>query len=122
MCAAYVVTLGPAAIRMILSSPDPLELGEALSVELMNGPNAAAEVRYNGNAEVCSALALPSGTIYTATPLSYNGCTAFHRPMTGAELIRLAREQGGSQIAGQGYYVLDILSAESAFVRRPRPL
>ena len=121
MCAAYEVTLGPAAIRMIMRSPDPAELSRVLLTELMDGPNAAAEVRYDGDAEVCSESIMPSGATYTATPLSYDGYTALHRRMTGAELTRLAREQGRG-VAGTGFYVLDILPAESAFIRRPRPL
>lgn len=121
MCSAYEVALGPAAVRMIIRSPDPAELGRALSAELIDGPNAAAEVRYDGDAEVCSQPMRPSRAIYTATPLSYNGYTALHRPMTAAELTRLAREQG-RPVAGTGCYVLDILPAESAFIRRPRPL
>lgn len=121
MCAVYEVTLGPAAIRMIMRSPDPAELSRALSAELMDGPNAAAEVRYDGDAEVCSQSRKPSGAIYTATPLSYNGYTALHRPMTGAELTRLTRERG-RRVADSGFYVLDLLPAEAAFIRRPRPL
>jgi len=108
-------------MRMILSLPDPKELAESLSTELVDGPNAGKEVRFDGNAQVCMGPAAPAGVIYTATPLSFDGYTALCRPMTRTELRRLESEQG-RRVADRGFYVLDILPAESAFIRRPRPL
>ncbi len=122
MNAAYEVTLGPAAIRMILRLPDPEYLANSLATELENGPNADKVLRFDGNAQVCIGDAAPGGeNIYTATPLSFDAYTAIHRPMTGEELARLA-EKLGRNVAGHGYYVVDILPAESAFLRKPRPL
>ena len=128
----YVVALGPAAIRMLLSARDEAALADALRTELIDGPNADKELSFDsdGNAELHADSSLPAGMIYTATPLSYHAHTALHRRLTGDELARLRgeqdaeqeddAEQGGAAPAGVGVYVLDILPAELGFTRRPR--
>jgi hypothetical protein len=113
---AYEVVLGPPAIRAVVSLPDPAdrkELGAALRTELMDGPNAHNELRFDKTLRVYSDRARAP---YTATPLSFAGYTAVHRRLTGEELRRLGREQD-RLTAGQGVYVIDILPAESAFIR-----
>jgi hypothetical protein len=123
MSGEYEVVLSPVAIRAVLTVPktDRRKLADALRTELMNGPNADKELKLelDWNAQ---AHADPSANvdriIYTATPLSHAGCTAVHRPMTEAELKQLRREQG-RLMADQGFYIIDILPAESAFSRPP---
>ena len=117
----YEVTLGPAAIRVVLGLKDRKELADALRTELVNGPNADKEVRFDSDFNAQTNPRVLSGVVYTATPLSFDAYTALHRPMTPAELARLSREQG-RPVADRGFYVLDILSAESGFASRPRPL
>jgi len=121
---AYEVALGPAAIRTVrslLDQDDQDELDYALRAELMDGPNADKELRFDsaGNARVYIDPGVPSSVVYTATPLSFDAYTAVHRPMTADELTRVSKEQG-RQTAGCGFYVVDILPAESAFTRGPR--
>jgi hypothetical protein len=113
---AYEVTLGPAAIRTVqcMSKEDRGDLAEALRTELLNGPNASREFRFDSDVPAYTPGA--NGTVYTATPLSFGAYTAVHRPLTGDEINRLRREQGRSAV-GQGFYVIDILSVESAFGR-----
>jgi hypothetical protein len=106
--AAYEVVLGPEAIRVIrdLPYPDRRKLGRAVRSELVDGPNAASEYRFDyGKAE------------YTATPLSFRAYTAVHRPLTCGELARLSREQG-RPARGRGFHVIEIRSGVSAFTRR----
>jgi hypothetical protein len=123
--ATYEVTLGPAAVRTVQSLWDPHdqnELAIALRTELREGPNADKELElkfpFDGDFQGDVSPLVPGGVAYTATPLSFNGCTAFHRPMTEEELQRLGREQSRA-VADHGCFVIDILSAESAF-GRPR--
>jgi hypothetical protein len=117
----YEVTLAPAAERFVLAlrwPKDRADLADALRQELAgDGPNSDKEFRFDsyGNA-VTSAD--PDGAVYTATPLSFKGCTAIHRPMTRAELQRLRRELGHS-VARTGVHVFDILRPDSGFSRRP---
>jgi hypothetical protein len=117
---SYEVALGPAAIRTVLSLPDPDErerLADALQTELINGPNAHNELRFDSDVRVYSDRAAGQGTaVYTATTLSFAGYTAVHRHMTSEELRQLRQEQGCST-ASRGLYVIDILPAESAFTR-----
>ena len=117
---AYEVVLGPAAIRTVLSLPDPgerKELADALRTELINGPNARNELRFDDAVRAYSDRgAGPGKVVYTATPLSFAVLTAVHRRLTRDELRRLRREQGRST-ASRGLYVIDILRAESAFTR-----
>jgi|ERR1700733_11756318 len=114
---AYEVALGPAAIRIVLGLPNPVrrEVAHALGTELVNGPNAsiAANFEYEIRGDPGTAPGLVS---YTATPLSVRGYTAIHRPMTEEEMNRLRKEQHRST-ADRGFYVIDILPAESAFTR-----
>jgi hypothetical protein len=115
----YEVTLGPAAIRMILnlSLTDRKQLGDALQTELVDGPNAASETRFDGNAQICRGQGpLVPDLVYTGTPLSFDGYIAVHRPMTRTELDRLRDEQG-REVAGHGVHVLDILPADWPFTR-----
>jgi hypothetical protein len=121
----YEVILGPAANRTVLGmrdSNDRKELADALRLELVGGPNAGKEYRFDsaGNARPGVDPGRPAGGIYTATPLSFGGYTAVHRPMTSGELKRLRQEQHHRPAARQGFYVLDIVSPESAFARRPQ--
>ena len=117
---AYEVVLGPPAIRTVLGLPDPgerKELADALRTELMNGPNTHNEYTFDSDVRAYSDRgAGPGRAVYTATPLSFAGYTAVHRPLTSEELRRLRREQGASTDA-LGFYVIDILPAESAFTR-----
>jgi len=109
--AAYEVVLGPEAIRVIrdLPYPDRRKLGRALRGELVDGPNAASEYRFDyGKAQ------------YTATPLSFKAYTAIHRPLTRGELARLSREKS-RPVRRRGFYVIEIRSGVTAFTRqRPR--
>ena len=86
MSTKYEVVLGPAAIRTVLGLPDPerKELADALRTELLDGPNADEEARFDG----------PDNVVYRGTPLSFDAYVALHRPMTKEELKRLRREQG----------------------------
>lgn len=117
----YAVTLGPAAIRTIKGLPDldRRRLACALRTELANGPNTAKEIRFDSDVRTDTDPGANSEKVfYTATPLSFAAYTAVHRPMTEEEIERLGREQGHS-MATRGFYVVDILPAESAF-SRPR--
>jgi hypothetical protein len=94
--------------------PDPAdrkELAAALRTELIDGPNAHNELRFD---DALRAYTDRSRAPYTATPLSFAGYTAVHRRLTRKELKRLRREQG-RPTTDQGVYVIDILRAESAF-------
>ncbi len=118
---AYEVVLAPAAVRTIrgLPSADARELAAALAKELENGPNAVREVRFDSRIWKASRRGGSGDVIYTATPLSYHGHTVIHRPMTSAELERLG-EQQARLTARRGFYVIDILPAETAFRHWPR--
>jgi|SRR5580704_1389951 hypothetical protein len=117
---AYDVVLGPAAIRAIVSLPDPSnrkEMADALRTELMNGPNSRSEYKFDSEVQAYFGRTGGGGrVIYTATPLSFDGYTAIHRRLTKEELKRLRHRQRAST-AEQGVYVIDILPAESAFSR-----
>ena len=115
------ITLGPAAIRVLLGFSDQSSrkgLASALRTELVDGPNADKEIRFDSNitSQVYANPRTPVGMVYTATPLSFEGYTAIHRRMNREELRRLRREQGRS-VGSHGFYVVDILPAESAFTR-----
>jgi hypothetical protein len=124
MSVVYEVVLGPAAKRFVLSLKDPndrKELADALRVELAEGPNAAKELRFDsaGRAKAGADPGAPAGVVYTAIPISFGGYTSVYRPLTRDELRRLRREQGHT-VGRQGFFVFDILSPESAWVRPPR--
>lgn len=110
----YEVTLGPAAKRAVLglrTESDANGLADALRQELADGPNADKQYEFN-----------VADKTYTATPLSFDGYTAVHRPMARGELRRLGREER-RRVADRGFYVLDILRAESGYLRRlPSPI
>jgi hypothetical protein len=118
----YIVRLAPAAERFFrtLEPFDQQGLDRALAEELIDGPNADKEIRFDadGGSPVYSDPDLPGDvTYYIATPLSFKAYTAIHRPMTMDELSRTA--EGKSNLASDhGFYVFDILPAESAFMRR----
>jgi hypothetical protein len=119
----YVVKLAPAAERIIraLDPHDQQGLDRVLAEELADGPNADKEIRFDsdGGAYVYAGNDDADGGVgYTATPLSFKAYTAIHRPMTEAELSRVSWEQG-DPAAERGFYVFEILPAESAFTRRP---
>lgn len=119
---AYEVVLAAAAYRVMARLPqlDREGLADALLSELRNGPNTANEIRFDSRIWADVVLAADSEeTVYTATPLSFGGYTALHRPLTGKEILRLA-EQYGREVPDHGYCVIDILPAESAFRRWPR--
>jgi hypothetical protein len=108
MRATYEVVLGPEAVRAVrdLPYPDRRKLSRALRSELVDGPNAVSEYRFDyGKAQ------------YTATPLSFKAYAVVHRPLTRDELARLSREQG-RPARGCGFYVIEIRSGVSAFTRR----
>jgi hypothetical protein len=120
---AYEVVLGPAAIRAIIGLPesDRKEMADVLRTELVNGPNSRSEYRFDSDIEADAAWtgsASGSRVGYTATPLSFDGYTAIHRPLSKAEVKRLRQEKGKSR-ADQGVYVIDILPVQSAFTPRP---
>jgi hypothetical protein len=121
MSARYEVVLGPAAIRAVLGLPDPerKELAEALRTELLDGPNADKEARFDADMRACDNTCQPGDVVYRGTPLSFGSYVAVHRFMTRDELRRLRREQG-HRVAALGFYVLEILHPASAFTRSPR--
>jgi len=86
----------------------------------LDGPNAGVEVRF-GSSMWADDEPVPDDVVYTATPLSFGGHTAIHRPMRPAELGRRAG-QGGQEDGRRVFYVIDVLSAESAFRPWPRVL
>ena len=119
----YIVRLAPAAERVIrtLEPFDQQGLDRVLAEELMDGPNADKEIRFDsdGGAQVYVDHDHPDGRLYyTATPLSFKAYTAIHRPMTEDERSRACREDADRK-AEHGIYVFEILAAESAFTRRP---
>jgi hypothetical protein len=116
---SYEVVLGPAALRIIRALPFKSrgKLGYALGTELIDGPNADKEIKFDADLHVDSDLL--SSVAYQATPISYGGYTVVHRPMTDVELKRLSSEQDRS-VADNGVYVIDILAPESAFSRGSR--
>lgn len=118
---AYELVVAPAAKRLIdrLATPDAEELTLALRTELMDGPNATREVRFGSG--MWDDAAPGDDLNYTATPLSFGGYTAIHRPLSAAEIGRLAR-QLGRPAASDGVYLIDILPAWSAFRPWPRVL
>lgn len=114
---AYEMVLGPAAIRTVLTLrnlDDRKGLAAALRAELVDEPKPSKELTAgaNGNTHAYVDPGVPSGSVYVATPLSFNGYTALHRPLTGEELKRLRREQD-RLVADRGLYVVDILPIES---------
>lgn len=121
MSTKYEVVPAPAAIRTILglSDPERKELADALRTELLDGPNADKEARFDADMRPCDQACGPNDVVYTGTPLSFGAYVAVHRPMTKEELERLRREQG-RRVAGRGFYVLDILPPGTAFTRGPR--
>lgn len=115
----YEVTLGPAAERAIMRARYPRELAAALRTELVDGPNAHNQVEFGFDNDGNTVYpGVPGRVVYTAVPLSFNAYTAVYRPMAKDELDRLADELGRA-VADCGFYVVDILSAESSF-SRPR--
>ena len=113
----YEVAMGPAALRVILKMPGACreKVAKALRTELLDGPNAGKEALYTADLRLCPPGMKMRGVIYTATPLSTDGYTAVHRPMTKEEIKKLRREHG--QAASLGFYVFDILPATAAFTR-----
>lgn len=116
MDGSYEMTLGPAAIRAVLSLrlwQDRKDLAEALRTELANGPNADKEYKFDlyETRKPYVDPAAPDPPVYTATPLSFGAYIAIHRPMSKEELKRLRKQQGHS--ASRGFYMLDILTGDS---------
>jgi hypothetical protein len=111
----YEVVLEPAANRTVLGLQDPerKELAEALRTELLDGPNAAKEVGFDGDMR---RIHSDKGVVYTGTPLSFHAYLAIHRPMTADELRRLRRQEG-RRVAERGCFVVDILHPATAFTR-----
>ncbi|MGH7490082.1 MAG: hypothetical protein ACREMY_31415, partial [bacterium] len=77
------------------------DLADSLKHELAPQRNARRKFQFE-----------ESGRVYTATPLSFAGYTAIHRPLSEEEITRLHKQQGESAL-DRGYYVLDILGTES---------
>lgn len=125
---AYEVVLAPAARRAIAAIAKSRwgELADALRTELANGPNIANEVRIDPSIWADADPGAPDDMAYRATPLSVDGYTAIHRPLSKAEIELLAeqrlRERRRRLTATSGFYVIDLLPAESAFRRWPRPV
>jgi hypothetical protein len=117
---AYDIVLAPAADRVLSCMPAPHRavLADALRNELAEGPNSGKEIRF-GSSLWADADGGDVNEIYTATPVSCDGYTVIHRPLTGVELNRLA-ELRGRPAASRGFYVIDILPAEAGFRRWPR--
>jgi hypothetical protein len=121
----YLMKLTPTAQEILrnLEPDDQREIDRVLRRELMYGPNSDKESRFDGDGNF-GAYAEPnspdSGFRYTATLLSYKAYTAIHRPMTKDELRREAQAAG--QATAHGFYVFDILPADSAFERSPHGL
>lgn len=117
----YEVVLGPPAERVVKALDDHSrkKLADVLCTELAEGPNCDKELRFDTNAQLWDAAKQSGGTPYTATPLSFAAFTALHRPLKAEELRRLETELG-RPVADAGFYVVDILPAESAFNRQPR--
>src|SRR5580698_8861623 len=109
---AYEVVLAPAAQRAVAGMPTTAREGvaAALEDELVDGPNADVEVRF-GSSMWADGEPGQDDVFYTATPLSFGGHTAIHRPMTPGELGRRTG-QGGGENGKRVLYVIDILSAE----------
>ena len=120
---AYEVVLAPAANRVVagLRRPDREGVTRALKAELRDGPNADKEFSFGSSIYADAAPDDTEGSIYTATPLSFGGYTALHRPLTADEIERVAQRPDREQ-PYDGYYVIDILPAETAFRRWPRPV
>jgi hypothetical protein len=121
MNSTYEVILGPAAIqvfRALRTAAERRKLAAALRQELLNGPNARTEIRFDpdGKPRAEADPDVPGEVVYTASPLSFRAYTAVHRPMTEAELVRLSREQR-REVASLGFHVLDILRPELGFTR-----
>jgi hypothetical protein len=117
----YEVTLGPAAQRFVLGMKNPndrKELADALREELGGGPN---ELRFDsaGRASAGDDPGAPAGEQYRAVPLTFGGYTAVYRSLTRDELRQLRREQG-RPVAKEGFFLFDILSPESAWIRSSR--
>ena len=115
MTAEYDVVLGPAAVRAIQDLRDETaraELAAALRSELLQGPNAAIEVEFRLDSDAHEA----PDRAYKATPLSFGGYTAIHRRLTQDELWLTGQERNHAA-ADCLLYVVDIVPAESAFMR-----
>jgi hypothetical protein len=94
------VYLSPAAKAVVLSlahQEDTDALADCMREELDNGPNASREHHID-----------VQGRQYTATPLSC-GYVVVHRPMN-----RLERERLSDRLVAKAFFVLDILSPETA--------
>ena len=110
----YTVVLGPAAsrFRKSLTPVDQLELDQALREELVNGPNAANQVRfdYGGHTPPCGNGSC--GTqVYITTLLSYRAYLVVHRRLTADEL-RIASQEHPNTGDDLGLFILDILTAD----------
>jgi hypothetical protein len=119
--ARYEVALAPAAIRAVLGLRGPHdreELATTLRTELMTGPNATVGLELRLDSDGNAGQNGCGNAVYTVVPLSFNGYTVLYRPMTAEELARLRRERN-RPVDDCGFYVIDILPAESAF-GRPR--
>jgi len=93
------------------NAEDRTGLADALRVQLVNRPAASREIFFDSTGRrVPSADPGESRTVYTATPLSFEGYTAVHRAMTEEELKRLKREQS-RPVTDYGFFVIDLLHA-----------
>ena len=121
---SYEVVLGPAAKQVVLSlrdEQDVKDLAEALRTELINGPNAEAEYEFSVEEHKSyHGAAAHDPVVYTATPLSFDGYVAIHRPMTLEEFRRKEIRRLLGHSASCGRYVLDILPAGWGFTCKPR--
>ena len=114
---SYTFVLGPAAKRFMqdLTSLDQRELNQVLEDELVNGPNADKEIRFDsdGHAPPCGKGAC-ADRVYIATLVSYRAYLVIHRPLTAQELGMASQVR--PDIANDlGLYILDILAADPRF-------
>jgi hypothetical protein len=116
----YELVLGQAAGLVIerLEEHDRRRLVDALKTELLNGPNAHNEIRFDPRKWADTGPS--SDGPWTATPLNC-GFAAVHRPLTKAELDRLAAKHG-RPLEEPCLYVVDILSLGSIFGGGPHPV
>jgi hypothetical protein len=116
----YEFVLGQAAGLVIerLEEHDRRELVDALETELLKGPNARHEIRFDPRTWADTGPS--SDGSWTGTPLSC-GFMAVHRPLTRVELDGLAARHG-RPVAEPCLYVVDILSLGSIFGGGPHPV
>jgi hypothetical protein len=102
-----------------LTSFDQWELNQVLGDELINGPNAGNEIRFDsrGHAPPCDDGSCAK-RVYIATLVSYKAYLVIHRPLTAQELA-MASQDRRDMPHDLGLYILDILAADPRFDLEP---